>query len=228
MQGAGNKSAKNRDVGIVEKLGGMCALLSATTLTNASARRELDFMTVSGIPGSVFSLRGMLMAAKVHRKTFLVDRDVQGSLLKKAAGYWLLSLAVVGALNLIGWIFFAPGVDVLVQMREQLPSLFGTLLVALASSLIVLPVLLYDLAKHTNRFAGPIFRLQRSMKEIAAGNPVRPLAFRDGDYWQDLAENFNQIVTRLEAAEKQQNSDEVVEFDTLVAVNCGEEATSLR
>jgi hypothetical protein len=66
------------------------------------------------------------------------------------------------------------------------------------------------------------------MEEIAAGNSVRPLAFRDGDYWQDIAETFNQIVTRLKAAEMQQKSDEVVEFDTLVAINCGEEATSLR
>ncbi|MDZ4658390.1 MAG: hypothetical protein SH868_12500 [Bythopirellula sp.] len=165
------------------------------------------------------------MAAKVHRTKYLVDRTVQGSLLTKAARYWLLSLALVGALNLLGWIFISPGVDVLVQIREQLPSLFGTLVVALASSLLALPVLLYDLTKHTNRFAGPVFRLQRCLQDVAAGKSVQPLAFRDGDYWQELAESFNGMLARLEAAEQRETAPQFVEFDTLVAGQCLEEST---
>jgi signal transduction histidine kinase len=166
------------------------------------------------------------MGKQIQRKTFVVDRDVQGGLLAKAACYWLLSLTMVGALNVLGWVFIAPGVDVLVQIRQQLPSLFGTFLVALASTLIVLPVLLYDLAKHTNRFAGPVFRLQRCMKEIAEGKSVRLISFRKDDYWQELAGSFNQVVARLEAAEQRQFSDETPEFDTLVA-NCPEKTTTL-
>ena len=142
--------------------------------------------------------------------------------------YWLLSLAVVGALNMLGWIFVAPGVDVLVQMREQLPSLFGTLLVALTSSLIVLPVLLYDFAKHTNRFAGPIYRLQRSMNELAEGKSVQPLTFRDGDSWQGLAESFNKIVARLDSLEQSQSVDQFVEFETVSAAIPAEEPPFLR
>ncbi len=166
------------------------------------------------------------MGKQTKRKTFMVDRNVQGGLLAKAACYWLLSLAVVGALNVLGWVFISPGADALVQIRELLPSLFGTLLVALASSLIVLPVLLYDFAKQTNRFAGPVFRLQRSMKEIADGKPIRLISFRKGDYWQELAGAFNQMVTRLEEAEQQRPTPEVREFDTLVAADCLENSTS--
>jgi hypothetical protein len=141
------------------------------------------------------------MTRKAQRKVYLVDRNVQGGLLNKAAWYWLLSLAVVGSLNVLGWIFVAPGVDVLVQIRELLPSFFAVLFVAMVSSLIVLPVLLYDLAKHTNRFAGPVFRLQRGLDALAAGKTVQPLTFREGDYWHDLAEAFNEVAARLEAAE---------------------------
>jgi signal transduction histidine kinase len=155
------------------------------------------------------------MAKRTQRKIYLVDHDVQGGLIGKAACYWLLSLAVVGSLNVLGWIFLAPGIDVLVQMRQHLPSLFGTLIVALVSSLIVLPVMLYDLTKYTNRFAGPIYRLQRGMNEVAEGKFVPPMVFREGDSWQDLADSFNRIVARLEVLEQRQSVDEFVEFETV-------------
>lgn len=141
------------------------------------------------------------MAKHPQRRIYLVDHDVQGGLLNKAAWYWLLSLAIFGSLNVIGWIFIAPGVDVLVRIRELLPSFFGVLIVAMLSSLIVLPVLLHDLAKYTNRFAGPVFRLQRNLEALAAGKTVQPLSFRAGDHWHDLANAFNQVAARLETAE---------------------------
>jgi hypothetical protein len=156
------------------------------------------------------------MTRQPQRKVYLVDHEVQGGLLHKAAWYWLLSLAVVGSLNVVGWIFVAPGVDVLVQIRELLPSFFGVLFVAMVSSLIVLPALLHDLAKHTNRFAGPVFRLQRSLKALAEGKTIQPLSFRDGDYWHDLAEAFNQVAARLETAEaaaRCQPTDEFQPYD---------------
>jgi signal transduction histidine kinase len=149
----------------------------------------------------VWQDRGMIRHSK--RKVYFVDREVQGGLLHKSAWYWLLSLAVVGSLNVLGWIFIAPGADVLVKMREHLPSFFAVLLVAMASSLIVLPVLLFDLSRHTNRFAGPIFRLQRSLNALAEGKPVEPLTFRKGDNWHELAEAFNRVLIRLRAAEAQ-------------------------
>lgn len=165
------------------------------------------------------------MAKRTQRRIYLVEHDVQGGLIKKAACYWLLSLAVVGSLNVLGWIFVAPGVDVLVQLRQHLPSLFGTLVVALVSSLVVLPVLLYDLTKYTNRFAGPIYRLQRGMNDVAEGKFVAPMVFRDGDSWQDLADSFNRIVARLEVLEQRQSVDEFVEFDTVMVTQPEVEAT---
>jgi signal transduction histidine kinase len=147
----------------------------------------------------------------------LVDQEVQGGLLGKAACYWLLSLAVVTALNVLGWIYITPGADALIRMRAQVPSLLGALLVAVVSSLILLPVLMYDLAKHTNRFAGPIYRLQRCMNDLAAGKPVRPIAFRKDDYWKALAESFNQVISRIDTLEQPCTSTEFVEFDTVTA-----------
>ena len=165
------------------------------------------------------------MPTKPQRKTYLVDRKVQGGLLIKAATYWLLSLAVVGGLTFIGWIFVAPGVDVLVQVREHLPSLFGMVVVAILCSLMVLPVLLYDLSKHTNRFAGPVFRLKRHLQALAEGQSVAPLSFREGDYWAEIAESFNGVLRKLQALEREQKVRyESTEFDTLPATTFAEVA----
>lgn len=159
------------------------------------------------------------MTLKTQRKQLLVDREVQGSLMTKAAFYWLLSLAVVAALNVLGWIFVSPGGDLLAELRRELPSVFAMWIVAALSSLVVLPVLLYDLARHSNRFAGPIYRLQRAMRAVADGKTIQPVVFREGDYWHDMADSFNQIVTRLEIAEQRAGDADFVEFETVAPVD---------
>jgi hypothetical protein len=57
------------------------------------------------------------------------------------------------------------------------------------------------------------------MNDLAAGKPVRSIAFRKDDYWKDLAESFNQVSARMERLEHAQPSTDFVEFDTLIAKN---------
>ncbi len=156
------------------------------------------------------------MAKNYLRKAFFIDHAVQGELLRKAATAWLLSLAFVGTLTILGWIFIAPGLEQLIRIREFLPSLLGIMIISLAASFAVLPVLLYDLIKLTNRFAGPVFRLQCSMKDLAEGKDVKPISFREGDYWLELAESFNGIAARLKSKHPTAEESEILEFDTLV------------
>ncbi len=155
------------------------------------------------------------MTTKANRKTFFVDRTVQGMLLVKATGYWLLSLFVVGAMTFLGWVFVTPGLDALVEIRAHLPSLIAMLVMALLSTLIVLPVILIDLVRQTNRFAGPIHRLQRVMQEAVAGTPVEPIHFRDHDYWQELATTFNQLIEQRETPSRPDGESEILEFETI-------------
>ena len=51
----------------------------------------------------------------------------------------------------------------------------------------------------TNRFAGPMFRLKRLMQQAAAGEHVEPITFRDDDYWHEFANDFNQLIVRMES-----------------------------
>ena len=65
------------------------------------------------------------MSDRRERHAYFVDKKVQGALLVRAARYWVLSLVVVGALTILGWMFVSPGMPVLVEIRDQLPSLLG-------------------------------------------------------------------------------------------------------
>ena len=50
----------------------------------------------------------------------------------------------------------------------------------------LLPVFVVDTIKISHRFAGPIFSLRRTMREVAEGKPPRKLKFREGDFWHEL------------------------------------------
>jgi nitrogen fixation/metabolism regulation signal transduction histidine kinase len=63
----------------------------------------------------------------------------------------------------------------------------------------MLPVVIRDLSKLTNRFAGPVYRLRQAMSELREGKFRGNLKFRDNDYWQEMASEFNELAKQMEA-----------------------------
>jgi hypothetical protein len=61
----------------------------------------------------------------------------------------------------------------------------------------LLPMFVLDTIKLSHRFAGPIYRLRRTIQSVAAGEAPRHLKFRDFDFWQGLAEDYNKLIDRL-------------------------------
>lgn len=138
----------------------------------------------------------MARAENLRRK-YYVDADVQGALVKQAARYWMLSLAVIGMLTVVGWIFVAPGAAVIVNTPQVFTPMLSCLAVAFTVTVLVGPIVLYDLVRFSHRFVGPMYRLRNAMQRAAKGESVGPIRFRDGDYWQEFAEAFNAIEARL-------------------------------
>ena len=68
---------------------------------------------------------------------------------------------------------------------------------ALIASFILLPMVILDIVRLSNRFAGPLVRLRRGMRALAQGEEVRPIHFREGDFWQEFADEFNAIAARM-------------------------------
>lgn len=127
-----------------------------------------------------------------RRRKLFVDPAVQGAIVRRALVYWMACLLFITLPLLIARTLAEPQKLVFEHLDALLP-----LLPVLLCSLAALPFVLYDLVRLTNRFAGPMLRLRRAMRQLAAGEAVAPIHFRDGDYWQELATHFNQIAARL-------------------------------
>ncbi len=134
---------------------------------------------------------------KSPRQRFYVDPKVQGALAVRVVLYWLTCLVTV-ALMLLLWQIVTGPARLFYTHLGDLWFFHGPALVA---SLILLPMVVIDMIRFSNRFAGPLFRLRRSMRALAAGEPVEPLQFRDSDFWQEFAQQFNAVAARVEAAE---------------------------
>jgi len=152
--------------------------------------------------------------ADFKRKRLFIDSQVQGVLLRRALIYFtacalfmLLPIFIGRALSDPQHLFF-----------ENLGPFFRKYGMFFTCMLLMLPMVLYDILKLTNRFAGPVFRLRREMRKLAEGEKVDPLKFRDGDYWPDIALTFNAVVKRVEALEAAHREREETEpSDELVS-----------
>lgn len=58
----------------------------------------------------------------------------------------------------------------------------------------------------SHRIAGPIFRLNKSLKNITKGNYDERLSFRKNDYFQEIAKNFNDMADSFENKLSTENS----------------------
>lgn len=127
-----------------------------------------------------------------QRRRIFVDRKVQGALAVRVAVYWLCSLLSI-ALLMGCWTAIRQGPITAEQLLETIARQFGPVF---AASLLLLPIIMIDSVRQTNKFAGPMFRIRRAMKQLADGELVQPIQFRKGDFWCDFAADFNRVAAR--------------------------------
>lgn|SRR5262245_39344981 len=129
----------------------------------------------------------------IRRSMFLVDRQVQGALMVRMTFYWLFCLLSI-VLMIVCWNVYAGPPRRFVDLFLDLYYRYGP---ALAASLLLLPIVMMDVVRTSNRFVGPVVRLRTALKELADGRPTQPLNFRDDDFWRDLAVEFNRAAARV-------------------------------
>ena len=132
---------------------------------------------------------------KAQRRKLLIDRPVQLGLVKRLIFHWVMFLASVVVILPLYKAIMMGDLATPMAMRMQQAGIEALILFTLFAAL--LPYFVYDMFRTTNRFAGPMYRLQMAFRDLASGGSVRPLRFRDGDFWQGVAEDFNAMVTRL-------------------------------
>jgi hypothetical protein len=128
-----------------------------------------------------------------RRTNYLVDREVQGMLMLRVAIYWLFCLLSV-SLMLICWNAYTGPSRRFIDLATDLYFRYGP---ALAASLLVLPIVMMDVVRLSNRFVGPVFRLRQGLTDLANGRPPHPMNFREHDFWSELGAEFNRAAARV-------------------------------
>lgn len=74
-------------------------------------------------------------------------------------------------------------------------------------STLVLPIMMFDMVVFSNRFAGPMLNLRRKMKQLAETNLSEKIEFRDGDFYRELRDSFNEIREKIISSSAEQSDN---------------------
>jgi hypothetical protein len=125
----------------------------------------------------------------MRRQTW-VDSQVQGTLIRRILFHWCAFFGVtLLCVSLMHLLLGDPNQSVAERASSPGSGMFliGTIMLAL------FPAFALDTIRFSNRFVGPIARLRRYMRELAGGEKVNTLAFRDNDFWSEVADEFNAV-----------------------------------
>jgi hypothetical protein len=129
------------------------------------------------------------------RRQLLINPAVQIKLVLRIAVYWVFFMLATTSF-LYAWFALMTPYRTAQATWNDLLFRYGP--VAVMTTILV-PILMCDMLRLSNRFLGPMYRLQRQMRLAAEGQTVAPVYFRDGDLWQDFANDFNRLLARINA-----------------------------
>lgn len=128
-----------------------------------------------------------------QRTKKFIDSRVQGALVRRIVWHWFVFLVVAGIATYLLQVLSNP----FRPQTEHLQNLWWTHGPFLVVLVFLLPVFILDTIKLSHRFTGPIFNLRRAMREVAKGGPPRKLKFRGNDFWHELSDDYNAMLSRL-------------------------------
>ena len=148
------------------------------------------------------------------RKKLFVNRELQGALILRTMAYWGACLFFVFMPIALLRTWHEPDRLIFQHLLDTLGEHFSILLCAA----VLLPLAMYDMLKTSHRIAGPVFRLKREIGRLANGEDVAPLSFRPGDYWHDVAQEFNKLSARIKshASDETQRNEILTKVDSLI------------
>lgn len=135
---------------------------------------------------------------RLKRRQLFVDPAVQTAFVLRAVFYWVTCMVTVVMMLCFTSMLAEPAR----LFYPNADSLWFRFVPTALTALFMLPMIIFDMLRLSNRLVGPVFRLRRALRQLADGQPVQPIHFRDGDFWRDFADEFNTIAAQLQAAQK--------------------------
>jgi len=137
-----------------------------------------------------------------QRTRVFVDPAVQGALVRRLVIHWVAFFAVAALIAFCLQVLVNPFLPIGEHLGRTTQT-HGPFLLVL---LLMLPIFVSDTISLSHRFSGPIFRLRQTIRRLADGEAHRPLAFRELDFWQGMAADFNRMVAHLQDVPNRQEA----------------------
>ena len=134
------------------------------------------------------------------RKQHWIDAQVQGTLVRRVLIHWCIFF--VG--TLVSWYVLQLLLgDPSTPIVDRMTASGSNILLLLVIMLSIFPAFALDTVRFSNRFVGPIARLRGAMRKLSNGTLSSKLAFRDNDFWSEVAEEFNALSERVQNQERE-------------------------
>ncbi len=132
--------------------------------------------------------------SEIRRGKKYIDGEVQGTLIYRTLIHWLV-IQFTLAFILLAWTAVSLRPDSFTELCLELWVRYGPVAIA---SVLLLPIILFDVVHTSNRFAGPMYRIRNTLKSLAKGQATAKLSLRENDFWSDVAADVNVVAERLE------------------------------
>jgi len=150
---------------------------------------------------------------KFRRRKYLINKPVQIGYFGLTAWFICLGILLVGSITyyftlntIISEIqITSPAFDA-VETVQKINLLLQKKLAGVFVALVGVAAILVILYLH--RVVGPIFRIERTLRDVVEGKPFHPIKLRKKDSFQSLAEAINTFVQYHE--EKSQKTKEIL------------------
>lgn len=153
----------------------------------------------------IIEWEGGRMAKENKRKKAVANPKVQYTLARRVVLHFFVFICAGAFFGVINQFLSNPFAGV----KENLAAFAQQSAPFLLAVICLIPIFIRDTLTLSNRIAGPIHNMQNTIVALSEGQKdVRPLKFREGDFWDDLPAKFNKMTDTLRS-ECDQCSDAV-------------------
>lgn len=137
---------------------------------------------------------------KNRRKNYFIKRDFQGRFILRFCGLVILGSVISGVILIlfsqgsVTTAFVNSRLSIVSTADYILPCLVGSSLITIGLISIATAVVVMYLS---HRIAGPLFRIERSARQIGAGDLTLNIKLRSTDEMKKLADCFNEMTGNL-------------------------------
>ena len=132
------------------------------------------------------------------RRQSYIDPEVQGALARRLVLHWAIFI-IAATMLIFGMTWLS---DPFLPAATHFHRLFEDYGPALLALVCLAPIFVFDAVRLSNRFTGPMLRLKNAAKALASGETPAKIQLRGDDFWQEVAEDFNRVIERLDPTAK--------------------------